>query len=78
MEHANSLTATIDQLLDNGAIIKTTDGQTIMWPLEFLPMEATEGMAVKLELNIGQASNQNNGESAKEILNEILRSDNEN
>ncbi len=64
-----TITGKIIRLEQERAIIKTADGQEINWPLSQLPSETAEGSKVELVLK----TNQTQETSAKNLLNEILK-----
>lgn len=68
--------ATIDCFEGRMAVIKTSDGQEILWSIEKLP-EVTEGDVVKLSIVTQNSETDNKTEIAKALLREILKNNNE-
>lgn len=64
----------IIERIENGqAVLKTDDGQTIIWPTNKIPEPVAEGTILNLTLNNKE---QTNNQLAKDILNEILDTNN--
>lgn len=60
----------IIERIENGqAVLKTEDGQNIIWPTNKLPESAAEGTILNISINNKE---QTNKQLAKDILNEIL------
>ena len=60
----------IIERIENGqAVLKTEDGQNIIWPVNKLPEPITEGAILNISINNKE---QKNNQLAKDILNEIL------
>ncbi|MEK7653639.1 MAG: hypothetical protein AAB358_04130 [Patescibacteria group bacterium] len=76
-EHNNSgrfcLNATIDRLAESGAVIRTADGQEIVWPIAGLPEGTSEGAAIKLTIVTDEVNKIEQEKLAKAVLNEILK-----
>ncbi|MDO8261283.1 MAG: DUF3006 domain-containing protein [Candidatus Magasanikbacteria bacterium] len=64
----------IDRIENGQAVLKTDDNQTIIWPTSKLPEPVAEGEVLNLSINSGKE--QNNKQLAKDILNEILDTNN--
>lgn len=60
----------IIERIENGqAVLKTEDGQNIIWPANKLPEPINEGAVLNISINNKE---QTNKQLAKDILNEIL------
>jgi len=60
----------IIERIENGqAVLKTEDGQNIIWPVNKLPEPISEGAILNISINNKE---QKNNQLAKDILNEIL------
>lgn len=68
----NYLSAKIDRIEGDFAILKTDDRQEISWFQDNLPPGLKIGAKVSLELKSAHDANKSQQELAKEILNEIL------
>ncbi|OGY43019.1 MAG: hypothetical protein A2729_05650 [Candidatus Buchananbacteria bacterium RIFCSPHIGHO2_01_FULL_39_14] len=55
------------------ATILTADGQKINWPIKNLPDDCQIGTAVRLVLKTNESDEEDRGQTAKTILNEILK-----
>ena len=64
---------TIDRLEGDKAVLKTNDGQELLWPKEQLPKDAKEGSVVELAIKSDKEGEQEKGELAKAVLNEVLQ-----
>jgi hypothetical protein len=73
--HQFFLLGNIDRLEESQAVISLEGGQKLVWPLDGLPLNTTEGMAVKLMLKFDGESGGEQEEKAKAILKEILNID---
>ncbi|MBU1146224.1 DUF3006 domain-containing protein [Patescibacteria group bacterium] len=65
--------AAIDRFEGDSAVIKTEDGQEIIWPKQDLPEDAKEGTAVRLSVSTNQSDEEERTKLAKTLLNEILQ-----
>ncbi|MEK7558033.1 MAG: DUF3006 family protein [Patescibacteria group bacterium] len=63
---------TIDRFENDKAILKTTDNATVIWPKNKLPNQAHEGMTLAFEIEEEKTMEIENRKLAKDILNEIL------
>jgi len=63
---------TIDRIEGDKAVLKTGDGQTILWPKEKLPGEAKEKSVLAFSVNTDEKEEVAKEKLAKNILNEIL------
>lgn len=63
---------TIDRLEGDKAVLKTEDGQSIIWPKNTLPKDAREGMVLNFNITDDEKEEKNDRQLAKDILNEIL------
>ena len=68
-----SITGIIDRLEEKMAVIRTEDGQQIIWPIAKMPEGITEGEAIKLSIVTDKKETKEQEKIAKEVLNEILR-----
>lgn len=69
----NFIKAVIDRLEENFAVLKTEDGQEVLWPVKDLSKEAKEGAAVRLILSTDESDEEERKKIAKTLLNEILQ-----
>ena len=67
------LTATIDRFEGKQAVLRTEDGQDLLWPITNLPEDAHEGTTVRLVLSTGKTDEEEREKTAKALLNEILK-----
>lgn len=67
------LKAAVDRLEGNFAVVKTEDGQELLWPIADLPEGVKEGTAVRLNLSTNQTDEEERTKLAKSLLNEILQ-----
>ena len=67
------LKAAVDRLEGNFAVVKTEDGQELLWPIADLPEGVREGTAVRLNLSTSQTDEEERTKLAKSLLNEILQ-----
>lgn len=67
------LKGTIDRFEGKLAVIKTEEGLEFHWPIKNLPQEAKEGTAVRLILTTSESDQTEREETAKALLNEILK-----
>ncbi len=66
------LAGRIDKLEEASAVIKLADGQMLRWPLAALPEGLAEGESISLELSRANQPTAGNDRLAKDILKEIL------
>ena len=66
---------TIDRIEGDEAVLKTEDGQSVVWPKNKLPDGARESMALNFNILSDAETEKDKKELAKEILNEILDTD---
>lgn len=71
-EGVNALEATVDRWEGDFVVLRTADGQELIWPGERLPPEVAEGEAVRLVLLTDKEETSERRELAKNILNEIF------
>ena len=69
-----SITATIDRLEEDTAVLKTSDGKEIFLPKDQLQDMCAVGKTIQLTLNSDENQTLANKNQAKDILNEILDS----
>jgi len=62
----------IDRIENNQAVLKTEDNQTIIWPVNKLPANTTEGTVLNFLIASNPSEEQDKKQLAKDILNEIL------
>ncbi len=67
------LKATIDRFEGKFAVLKTDDGQEILWSISNLPEDAKEGSAVRLSIHTSKTDEEEKIKLAKSLLEEILR-----
>ncbi len=65
--------AVIDRFEKNQAVIRTDDGQELLWPIENLPDGTTEGGAIRLIVSASENDTQEREAIAKALLNQILQ-----
>lgn len=63
---------TIDRFEENKAVLKTEDGQEIIWPKDKLPTEIKEGDVLDFSILKNEEAREEKKKQAKDILNEIL------
>ena len=68
----NSLEAVVDRWEGDIVVLRTTDGQELLWPSENLPAGITEGSAVRLMMVTDKELTDSKRGLAKDILNEIF------
>lgn len=68
----NPIKATIDRIEESKAVIRSDDGQTLLWPIENLPEDTSEGSVVYINLSKTEIGEQERENLAKDILNEIM------
>ena len=69
------LVGTIDRFEEKFAVITTSDGQTVRWPIKNLPDDCVQGSMVRLVLKTSGSEQAEREQLAKTVLNEILRGD---
>lgn len=69
------ISGAIDRFEGKTAVIKTEDGQEIIWPIKNLPDETAEGSAVRLLLSTKKTDEEEREKLAKTMLNQILKTD---
>lgn len=74
-EKKQEFSAVIDRLEENKAVLKFPDSQTLIVPIEFLPEGAGEGGVIKLSFGENSRQEEERGNLAKKMLNEILKRD---
>ncbi len=67
------LKAVIDRFEGEVAVVKTEDGQEILWPKKDLPEDIKEGSALRLTASTSQNDEEERTKLAKTLLNEILQ-----
>ena len=65
--------AVVDRIEGEQAVLKFDDGQTLLWPRDKWPIEASEGMALKIVLMTESDEEAEREKIAKAVLNEILK-----
>jgi phosphoribosylaminoimidazole carboxylase (NCAIR synthetase) len=65
-------TITIDRFEEDKAVLKTEDGQTIIWPKNNLPKNTHEGSVLIFSIKTNQEIEEEKKQTAKNILNELL------
>ena len=70
-----SISATLDRIENEVAVLKCDDGQDLNWPVDNLPAGLMEGDRVKLVLFTTASEKLEREELAKKILNELLKTD---
>lgn len=66
---------TIDRFEGDKAVLKTEDGDTIVWPKNKLPIDTHESKVLNFNILNDEETEKDKKELAKEILNEILNVD---
>lgn len=64
----------IDRFEDDEAVLRTDDGQDLVVPITELPEGAAEGGVVDANFGVAQIATNDRSSRAKDILNEILGS----
>jgi hypothetical protein len=67
------LKLTIDRFEEDKAILKSDNKATIEWPKAALPEKANEGTILIFDILTDEETTENKRKQAKDILNEILR-----
>ncbi|MFH1187728.1 MAG: DUF3006 domain-containing protein [bacterium] len=68
----NPIKAVIDRIEESKAVIRSDDGQILLWPIENLPENTAEGSVVYISLTKSEIEERERENLAKEILNEIM------
>lgn len=68
----NYIKVVLDRFEGKFAVLKTSDGQELLWPIKNLPEEAKEGSGMRLILATAKTDQEEREKLAKTILNEIL------
>ncbi len=63
---------TVDRFEEDKAVLKTDKGETIVWPKDKLPAEASEGTVLVVKFLTDKDAEKDKRDQAKDILNEIL------
>ncbi|MFA4941618.1 MAG: DUF3006 domain-containing protein [Patescibacteria group bacterium] len=63
---------TIDRFEGEKAVLKTENGETIIWPKENLPADAKEGAVLFFQISDSEEIEKEKKDQAKNILNELL------
>ena len=63
---------TLDRIEGDKAVLKTTDGQSVIWPKKDLPVDLSESMVLVFEISNQEEYERKDKQKAKDILNEIL------
>jgi hypothetical protein len=66
------ISLTIDRFESDKAILRGTDGETVVWPKNKLPEEFKEGRSLLFDISADNQTTLNRQTDAKDILNEIL------
>ena len=66
------LTLIVDRFEGEVAVLKTNDGDTILWPKNRLPADIKEGSALTMAITGERGQEADSRQLAKDILNEIL------
>ncbi len=69
----HALSATIQSIDRENAVLLTKDGQTIRWPVRLLKPESTPGTAVHLLVLSDTDASDERERLAKQVLNEMLK-----
>ncbi|KKS43250.1 hypothetical protein A3H03_00850 [Candidatus Kuenenbacteria bacterium RIFCSPLOWO2_12_FULL_42_13] len=70
-----NMLCTVDRIEGRLAVLKLEDGQSLDWPIEKLPSDAHEGMAVKLFLSTAKTEEEEREKNVKTVLNELLKTE---
>ena len=68
-----TIAATISKFEDTFAVLITTDGQLLRWPIKQLPDDCAVGSQVQLMVSTAQLDEEERTRLAKTILNEVLK-----
>ena len=63
---------TIDRFENTKAVLKTPEGETIVWPRKNLPDGAKEGSVLSFYITNNEGAEKEKKDQAKDILNELL------
>ena len=66
---------TIDRIENEKAILKTENGETIIWPKDKLPAEVKEGAILTFTVFGDKEKEMGKKQQAKDILNELLNAE---
>jgi hypothetical protein len=69
------ITATVDRLEGEKAVLKMDDGGTINWPSSNLPADVSEGSVIKLVMQSDKTEEEEREATAKALLNELLKTE---
>jgi len=75
--HLPGLEATVDRIEGEKAVLKTADGQQIIWPLSALPAEVHEGAVLILTAYTELMIEAEKEKIVKTMLSEILKTSDE-
>ncbi|MDP2754058.1 MAG: DUF3006 domain-containing protein [Nitrospirota bacterium] len=67
---------TIDRFEGEKAVLIAESGEQIIWPKNKLPEQAREGMVLSFNVQNSEEAEKDKKELAKNILNEILKTEN--
>lgn len=70
------LKLTIDRFEGDKAVLIAENGEQIIWPKNKLPEQAREGMVLNFNVQNSEEAEKDKKELAKNILNEILKTEN--
>lgn len=70
------LKLTIDRFEGDKAVLIAESGEQIIWPKNKLPEQAREGMVLNFNVQNSEEAEKDKKELAKNILNEILKTEN--
>ncbi len=73
MNNMPNLSAVIDRFEEKKAVLKFSDGQTLIVLIEYLPDDAGEGDAIKIKFGNDADTTDKRTQQAKDLLNEILK-----
>ena len=76
-EGENFIKAVIDRFENRKAVLKTDDGQELLWPIKNLPDDVQEGTVVRIVIKTNQTDQEEREKIAKTLLNEILKTNEE-
>ena len=71
----DGLTGKVERFEDKFAVIILSDGQTVRWPIKYLPEDCVQGTKVRLVVKTSANEQVEREQLAKTVLNEILRGD---
>ena len=74
-ELAITLSGVVDRLEGGQAVIKLDNGQEILWPKKDLPADCQESTVIKLTLRSDKTEGKMREQTAKDLLNEILKTE---